>query len=64
MIECIPNCKSRGQLRRLTDVDLDVYFKEIFGGESSVNYLEARKNFVVSMAAYSIVRYRFYSYLG
>ena len=52
-------------MRRLTDVDLDIYFKESFGGESSVDYLEARKNLVVSMAAYSIVRYRFCSlYLG
>ncbi|VDM71135.1 unnamed protein product, partial [Strongylus vulgaris] len=48
VIECVPNSKSRDQL------GLYEYFKTTYGDESSESFQEARRNFVRSMAGYSV----------
>ncbi|XP_055863268.1 phosphatidylinositol 4-kinase alpha-like isoform X4 [Biomphalaria glabrata] len=57
VIECVPNSKSRDQIGRQTDITLFEYFLATFGDEQSPAFQEARHNFVVSMAAYSIVSF-------
>ncbi|XP_059170408.1 phosphatidylinositol 4-kinase alpha-like [Physella acuta] len=57
VIECVPDSKSRDQLGRETDVTLYEYLLTTFGDEQSHSFQQARQNFVVSMAAYSIVSF-------
>jgi len=54
VIECVPDAKSRDQLGRRTDTDLFNYFKKKYGDETSMTYKAARRNFITSMAAYSV----------
>lgn len=57
IIECVPNAKSRDQLGRETDISLYDYFLKTYGAENSPGFLNARNNFVKSMAAYSVIGY-------
>ncbi|KAL9650562.1 hypothetical protein ABK040_004779 [Willaertia magna] len=59
IIECIQNAKSRHQIgETLSEGDnLYNYFIRKYGPEHTVAYQKARKNFIQSMAAYSLVSF-------
>ena len=56
-IETVPNCDSRDQIGKTYDTDLYEYFKFTFGHENSNEFRKARKNFIESQAAYSVISY-------
>ncbi|CAF0765748.1 unnamed protein product [Adineta ricciae] len=54
VIECVPNSRSREDIGRNTEVGLFEYFRHVYGKDDSIKFQTARRNFVMSMAAYSI----------
>ena len=59
LIEVVPNAKSLDALKRSTPgfTSLAAFFRRTYGGASSRALYRARRNFVQSVAAYSIVCY-------
>ncbi|XP_066584253.1 phosphatidylinositol 4-kinase alpha isoform X2 [Prorops nasuta] len=57
VIECVPDAKSRDQLGRTKGIDMYEYFKTEHGDESTKEFKTVRRNFVKSMAAYSVITY-------
>lgn len=57
MIECVPNAESRDQLGRRQDGGLYEYFITKYGDETTKEFQNVRRNFIKSMAAYSVITY-------
>ncbi len=55
VIECVPDAKSRDQIGRKANTSLYTYFLKEFGDESSQKFKAARRNFITSMASYSVL---------
>ena len=55
IIECIPNSKSRNEIGKKSDQTLIEIFRQRYGDEKSNKFEEKRRNFIRSMAAYSLV---------
>lgn len=54
VIECVPNSSSRDQIGRQTAIDLYQYFLDKYGGPDTSDFQRARRNFIMSMAGYSL----------
>lgn len=54
VIECVPKANSRDQIGRQTATDLYQYFLDKYGGPDTAEFQRARRNFIMSMAGYSL----------
>ncbi|CAF1029135.1 unnamed protein product [Rotaria sordida] len=54
VIECVPDARSREDIGRNTEAGLYDYFRHVYGKDDSIKFQKARRNFVISMAAYSV----------
>jgi phosphatidylinositol 4-kinase len=54
VIECVPNSNSRDEIGRQTAVDLYQYFIDKYGAPDTSEFQQARRNFIMSMAGYSL----------
>jgi hypothetical protein len=57
IIECVPRTMSRDQLGHQVEGGLYDWFIQRFGHKDSIEFQRARRNFVRSMAAYSVVSF-------
>ena len=57
ILEVVPNTNSRDQIGKAFEIDLYEYFLKKYGNESSKSFMQARLNFIKSLAAYSVVSY-------
>ncbi|EGC30157.1 hypothetical protein DICPUDRAFT_158137 [Dictyostelium purpureum] len=57
MIELVPNTMSRDQIGKKVNGNLYNYFISKYGNKNSIGFQNARRNFIKSMAAYSVVSY-------
>eukprot|EP01132_Coremiostelium_polycephalum_P009672 gene9672-11857_t len=57
IIELCPNTMSRDQIGKKVNGSLYNYFISKYGNKNSVSFQNARRNFIKSMAAYSVVSY-------
>ena len=55
IIECIPDSKSRNEIGKTSDQTLIEIFRQRYGEETGSRFQEKRRNFIKSMAAYSLV---------
>ena len=51
----MPDAKSRDQIGKKASTSLFTYFQKEFGDESTQKFKAARRNFITSMAAYSVL---------
>ena len=54
VIECVPNSNSRDEIGKQTAIDLYQYFIDKYGGPDTPEFQRARRNFIMSMAGYSL----------
>eukprot|EP00002_Diphylleia_rotans_P031994 TRINITY_DN6677_c0_g1_i2.p1 TRINITY_DN6677_c0_g1~~TRINITY_DN6677_c0_g1_i2.p1 ORF type:complete len:1668 (+),score=400.29 TRINITY_DN6677_c0_g1_i2:37-5040(+) len=57
VIEVVPNASSRDMLGKNSEGSLYNYFLHKYGHKDSMQYAEARHNFISSMAAYAVLSY-------
>ena len=55
VIEVVPNTKTRDELGKKTAENLYDHFIQTYGDANSVDFQNARENFIKSMAGYSVV---------
>ena len=57
ILEVVPNSSSRDQIGKAFEIDLYDYFLKKYGTETSRSFMDARLNFIKSLAAYSVVSF-------
>ena len=57
LVEMIPNSLSLDQLKRKTNLSLRNFYLQYFGNENTQSFKDALKNFIKSLAGYSLVCY-------
>lgn len=57
IIEVVPNSFSRDALGKAFEINLHAYFLKKYKSESSIEFQNARYNFIKSLAAYAVVSF-------
>ncbi len=57
IIECVPHANSRDELGKAHDVSLKQLFLNRYGAQDSPAFRKAQRNFILSLAAYSVATY-------